>query len=301
MVKAMDGVSCADVVATEDFSCDQSAEEWLVVIAAPSQVGITQASLQVGVCFARDYPMRAPRIFLPAVGREISVSEYLQSRSISDWGPSLRITDLLASIGSAGSTAQVSENVPESEKLSNVVENLPAEFAEIFRTAERCRMDIPGGAVHSTCDSVLAGKKTRSQLSACTDYEHICLSILGMAKLKEILPEILCLNNGKSFQENPGTKLMERECGFTMHADRSGVVATMRDAPDLLLAAFQLATRSGQEGSFFSRCFERRHDPCLEGRVALFVEYLEQASFEASTAPIKASIKVPKKGIWTFS
>jgi len=76
---------------------------------------------------------------------------------------------------------------------------------------------------------------------------------------------------------------MERECGFTMHADRAGVAATMREAPGLLLAAFQLATRSGQQKDFFLKCFDRRHDPCLEGRVALFVEYLEQASAVAFT------------------
>jgi len=153
-----------------------------------------------------------------------------------------------------------------------------ADFAEILCAAEHFKMDIDGGSTYSPKTSSILEKKTRSQLAACTGYEHICLSILGIARLQQIQPEIEKLNNGRMYMQNPGTQLMEQECGFTMHADRIGTSVTIREAPGIFLNAFRLSTQLGRQREFFDRCFDRRHDPCLEGRVGLVVEFLEQLS-----------------------
>merc|ERR1712039_406689 len=175
-----------------------------------------------------------------------------------------------ASCTSVGAKQDATAQVPScATGVRNGSADVPADFAEIISTLESFRMDIPGGVAYPTGMNHLSGKQTRNQLAECTDYEHICLSILGLAKLQQILPELVQLNNGKFYMENPGTQLMERECGFTMHADRAGTASTMRDAPGLLLSAFNLAVQQGQAREFFAKCFDRRHDPCLEGRVGL--------------------------------
>ena len=69
------------------------------------------------------------------------------------------------------------------------------------------------------------------------------------------------------FNRNPGTQMLERVCGMTMHGDRPAANSIILSAPATLCKAY-LAARSADMLSFFQSGFDRCADPCLEGRYA---------------------------------
>eukprot|EP00931_Biecheleriopsis_adriatica_P013058 TRINITY_DN114371_c0_g1_i1.p1 TRINITY_DN114371_c0_g1~~TRINITY_DN114371_c0_g1_i1.p1 ORF type:complete len:616 (+),score=90.19 TRINITY_DN114371_c0_g1_i1:44-1849(+) len=119
----------------------------------------------------------------------------------------------------------------------------------------------------------LVGKVTRREFKCYTAFEHVQLTILGFAQLSEISAQVLGLNNGATFFKNPGTMLLEKECGMTMHADRPGAIEAVKNGPDIMLNVFAASQAAGKAKSFFQKAFDRHHDPCLEGRVALLQEF----------------------------
>jgi len=71
---------------------------------------------------------------------------------------------------------------------------------------------------------------------------------------------------------------------MTMHGDRSGATALLRSAPQSLIEGFRLAKASRRGPlQFFRDAFDRKADPCLEGRMGRILEYLEKAGRAASS------------------
>merc|ERR1719203_1133006 len=91
--------------------------------------------------------------------------------------------------------------------------------------------------------------------------------------------EIVQLNNGRKFNQNPGVRMLEHRTGMTMHADREGANHLLRSAPACMVEAFSIARRerNGIAG-FFREAFDRNADPCLEGRAGRIMEYLQARS-----------------------
>eukprot|EP00418_Pyrodinium_bahamense_P068897 CAMPEP_0179077812 /NCGR_PEP_ID=MMETSP0796-20121207/34806_1 /TAXON_ID=73915 /ORGANISM="Pyrodinium bahamense, Strain pbaha01" /LENGTH=344 /DNA_ID=CAMNT_0020775101 /DNA_START=55 /DNA_END=1089 /DNA_ORIENTATION=- len=119
-------------------------------------------------------------------------------------------------------------------------------------------------------------KNTKSELESNSDYEYAYMTVLGFRALQEHRDEIIRLNNGEYWKDNPGTMKLEELCGFTMHADRPGINGVLRSAPEALLRAFDMARRRGQVEAFFcGEAFDRTADPCLEGRLGRILAYLE--------------------------
>ncbi|CAK0857731.1 unnamed protein product, partial [Prorocentrum cordatum] len=118
--------------------------------------------------------------------------------------------------------------------------------------------------------------KREEFLESYTDFEYIFLTVVGFARLHEQLEAIASQMNGQNFTKNPGVQMLERVCGMTMHGDRSGAQATLRQAPGTLISAFAVARgRRGGICQFFREAFDRTADPCLEGRVSRMMTYLE--------------------------
>jgi hypothetical protein len=115
----------------------------------------------------------------------------------------------------------------------------------------------------------------QKDLTRCyTDYEYIYLTVLGFAALQQHNAEIVRQNNGQGYGKNPGTQLLERCCGMTMHGNRQGSNMLLQNAPSTLLKAFAVANRKGELKAFFKEAFDRCSDPCLEGRVDLLITYV---------------------------
>jgi len=168
----------------------------------------------------------------------------------------------------------------------------PPAFAEVLKASCQFQAELgsapnfPGGRVS------LAGKLTRRQLHGHTAFEHVQLSVQGFAKLEEIRSEVCRLNNGRHCMDNPGTQLLEQECGFTMHADYPGTATVLHNAPALFLHTFELAKDAGQLAAFFSCAFDRHSDPCLESRVSLLVAFWEEHLAAGDLGPISADIGI---------
>lgn len=125
-------------------------------------------------------------------------------------------------------------------------------------------------------DPSISGKMKGGELAKTSDYEYVYLTVLGFSALQLHGKEIVALNNGKHYKSNPGTQLMERCCGFTMHGDRAGANAVVRSAPEALLEAFGIARRKSMLETFFTgQAFDRTADPCLEGRLGRMYAFLE--------------------------
>jgi len=106
----------------------------------------------------------------------------------------------------------------------------------------------------------------------------VYLTVLGFARLHSHVEEIVQKSNGRAYRDNPGVQLLEVTCGMTMHGDRTGAVALLRNAPMSLLEAYRLAKMDKRgTGRFFKEAFDRTADPCLEGRMGRILEYLEKA------------------------
>lgn len=159
------------------------------------------------------------------------------------------------------------------------VPGTPPFFAEILEELSKRRAEL-GGLRHFPDRPRLDRKiKAEEFRTSYSDYEYIYLTVLGFAQLHVLLEEIVRRNNGRVFTQNPGVQLLERSCGMTMHGDREGANALLRAAPASLLEAFRFA-RSRPDGmrEFFAQAFDRRADPCLEGRTGRLLAYLEKAA-----------------------
>jgi ubiquitin-protein ligase len=151
--------------------------------------------------------------------------------------------------------------------------SLEGEFQAILEESAAMAAELGGAPNFLDRKVSLIGKVTRKEFKAYTGFEHVQLTILGFARLSEISEEVLSLNNGAAFFSNPGTMLLEKECGLTMHADRHGAIEAVKTGPDLMLTVFRMAQKAGKATDFFMKAFNRHHDPCLEGRFLLIQEF----------------------------
>eukprot|EP00933_Yihiella_yeosuensis_P044834 TRINITY_DN40104_c0_g1_i1.p1 TRINITY_DN40104_c0_g1~~TRINITY_DN40104_c0_g1_i1.p1 ORF type:complete len:412 (+),score=75.52 TRINITY_DN40104_c0_g1_i1:20-1255(+) len=183
----------------------------------------------------------------------------------------------MGSSSSASSSVESVAGPVDLSSLSAEEQCLPPFFAEILVELSKYQRDL--GGIKNFPDgrpSVERKVKAEEFRSSYTDYEYVYMTVLGLAKLHVLADEIVQLNNGQVFNHNPGVRLLERSCGMTMHADRDGSNSILRSAGTTLLEAFRLAhsSRNGVKG-FFKQAFDRKADPCLEGRVSRLLEYLE--------------------------
>jgi len=126
-------------------------------------------------------------------------------------------------------------------------------------------------------DPIMIQKKiTKSEYEThYTDYEYIYLQILGFQATERKKEDITAKNNKQFFSHNPGTKLLERVAGITMHGEREGSDLVVKQAYSILIAAYRLARETNQLKIFFETGFDRLSDPCLEGRVGRLQTFLE--------------------------
>lgn len=136
----------------------------------------------------------------------------------------------------------------------------------------------------------------REYVEQYSDYEFAYLQIVGFKAIHLNSAEIQALNNGQFFTRNPGTQLLERVGGMTMHGDRAGASAVVAAAPLTLLRAFRVAQKNGDNGvNFFTTAFERDADPCLEGRLSHLLQYIEESPSFQVEAGTESQEGVPWK------
>lgn len=168
----------------------------------------------------------------------------------------------------------VGQAPPEDIALDEVIEVSPL-FGEILVEVDRHKKEL-GGLCHFKQRPFIEQKvKAKDLAAAYSDYEYVYLEVLGLGRLHSRLEEIVSKNNGQEFNRNPGVQLLERECGMTMHASREGSNHTLRTAPACLLEAFQVAQKTRSMKKFFKDAFDRKADPCLEGRVDRLMKFIE--------------------------
>lgn len=178
-------------------------------------------------------------------------------------------------------------------ELPEELQRLPPFFVEILHEALAKERQLGGRKrfPRQAGPPRLEDKVKREEfLESYTDFEYIFLTVVGFARLHENLEAISSQMNGQSFTKNPGVQMLERVCGMTMHGDRSGAEATLRQAPGALISAFAVARgRNNGIRQFFKEAFDRTADPCLEGRVSRLMMYLEtrggQKGLNAVDAP----------------
>mmetsp|Transcript_93241 Transcript_93241/g.259747 ORF Transcript_93241/g.259747 Transcript_93241/m.259747 type:complete len:521 (-) Transcript_93241:139-1701(-) len=159
--------------------------------------------------------------------------------------------------------------------------SLPS-FEEVLAALRPLHSRLGGTPYFGRRDPVIPKKLKSSELERNSDYEYVFMTVLGFQALHEYGAEIIRLNNGAHWRQNPGTVKLEELCGFTMHGDRPGANGVLRTAPEALLRAFALARRRHQIPEFFSgEAFDRTADPCLEGRLGRILAYLEAHAAEA--------------------
>jgi len=165
------------------------------------------------------------------------------------------------------------------EELPEDLQRLPPFFVEILHEALARERQLGGRKrfpKHAGPPRLEDKVKREEFLESYTDFEYIFLTVVGFARLHEQLEAIASQMNGQNFTKNPGVQMLERVCGMTMHGDRSGAQATLRQAPGTLISAFAVARgRRGGICQFFREAFDRTADPCLEGRVSRMMTYLE--------------------------
>jgi len=180
------------------------------------------------------------------------------------------------SSSSSGSQSRAPANGRQELKLSGFESqgmSLEGEFQAILEESAAMAAELGGAPNFPDGRVSLVGKVTRKEFKAYTAFEHLRLTVLGFARLSEISEKVLSLNNGASFWTNPGTRLLEEECGLTMHADRHGAIEAVKSGPRLMLTVFGMAQKAGKAKDFFRKAFDRYHDPCLEGRFSLIQEF----------------------------
>lgn len=180
---------------------------------------------------------------------------------------------------SAGRPSSAVADMPQELK------DLPAFFLDILRDLKRHQSKL-GGIRNFHDYPQIRGKVTADDFKAgYTDFEYAFLQVVGFARLHQHVDEIVRMNNGKTHAANPGTQRLEQLCGFTMHGDRPGSDGVLRSAGPSLLEAFQVSrTTRGGTGEFFRVAFDRKADPCLEGRVSRLLEYLEKHRHASSSS-----------------
>jgi len=157
---------------------------------------------------------------------------------------------------------------------------VPPAFEEML--AELRRLSGPLGGLRAFQHGL---PRIEGKVKACdfrryyTDFEYTYLTVLGFARLQLVREEVIRLNNGGFFLENPGVLFLEDLTGMTMHAEREGANHLLRTAPGLMLEAYALA-KSDRGGTlrFFLEAFDRNADPCLEGRVGRILDYIQSRS-----------------------
>jgi hypothetical protein len=179
-----------------------------------------------------------------------------------------------------------------SRELPEELQRLPPFFVEILQEALAKEKQLGGRKRFPRQAGLprLEDKVKREEfLESYTDFEYIFLTVVGFARLHANLEAISSQMNGQSFNKNPGVQMLERVCGMTMHGDRSGAQATLRQAPGTLISAFAVA-RARNHGirQFFKEAFDRTADPCLEGRVSRLMMYLEMRGGQKGLAAVDA-------------
>lgn len=174
----------------------------------------------------------------------------------------------------ADATAASSNGDVDTEDFGEVIDVSPL-FAEILAEVDRHKSDL-GGLCHFKQRPFIEQKvKAKDLATAYSDYEYVYLEVLGLGRLHSRLEEIVGKNNGQEFNKNPGVQLLERVCGMTMHASRPGSNHMLRTAPACLLEAYQVAQKTHSMSKFFKEAFDRKADPCLEGRVDRLMKFIE--------------------------
>lgn len=154
--------------------------------------------------------------------------------------------------------------------------DIPPFFLDIL--TDLLKLEREFGGVRGDKTKLQIGRKVKAAdfRNSYTDFEYIYLTVVGFAQLHMHCEEIVGKNNGKVFTQNPGVQLLESLTGMTMHADREGANNLLRTAPASLIEAYAVG-RAGKGGlrAFFREGFDRKADPCLEGRVGRIMEYLD--------------------------
>jgi len=164
------------------------------------------------------------------------------------------------------------------------------EFREILEESVAVAAELGGAPNFPNGEVTLIGKVTRREFHGTyTAFEHLQLTVLGFARLRDMSDEVLRLNNGKKFFHNPGTLLLERECGLTMHADHPGATEAVKTGPDLMLTVFAASQKAGRSREFFTKAFDRHHDPCLEGRFSLIQDFGQELFEVVEELPLSES------------
>lgn len=183
----------------------------------------------------------------------------------------------LDAMGGHASTRAAAEVCDES-CLTDEERQLSPLFCEVLMMLWKHQRSGLGGLKHfaSSRPSLRHKVKKEDFCTNYTDFEYVYMTVLGFAKLHALVEEITKLNNGENFTRNPGVQLLERACGMTMHGDREGSNALLRSAPGAMLEAYQAAKASGKILEFFRKAFDRKADPCLEGRTSRLMHFAEQ-------------------------
>lgn len=176
---------------------------------------------------------------------------------------------------SSSSAASAEENLQADDASFAPEIQVPPVFAEILKELGKLEQQLGGVRNFRGRPRITQKVKATDFRRSYTDFEYVYLTVLGLSQLQVHGEEIIRLNNGRMFKENPGTQMLERVTGITMHAEREGANHLLRSAPSILLRAF--AAAQGDRGGmrrFFQEAFDRLADPCLEGRVGRLLEYL---------------------------
>lgn len=91
--------------------------------------------------------------------------------------------------------------------------------------------------------------------------------------------EVLLLNNGKGYAQNPGTNFMMQSTGLRIHPEKQDVTNVLKSAPEMLINLYEQAEAAGKLKEFFMQGFDSSAG-CLEARMAALTEY--QISLEES-------------------
>jgi len=74
-----------------------------------------------------------------------------------------------------------------------------------------------------------------------------------------------------------------------MHADHPGATEAVKTGPDLMLTVFAASQKAGRSREFFTKAFDRHHDPCLEGRFSLIQDFGQELFEVVEELPLSES------------
>eukprot|EP00933_Yihiella_yeosuensis_P014825 TRINITY_DN13123_c0_g2_i1.p1 TRINITY_DN13123_c0_g2~~TRINITY_DN13123_c0_g2_i1.p1 ORF type:complete len:839 (-),score=156.34 TRINITY_DN13123_c0_g2_i1:199-2715(-) len=213
----------------------------------------------------------------------------------ASWGTASAAVPLVPALGSrVGPELKWSE-----DKLVEIGKTmLPAAFIKMRRSLQDLASDLGGcpNFPDGPLTVSIAGKLSRAEASAYSPFEFALLTVEGFGRLQQMRQVIKPLNNGRFFDKNPATKLLERYCGFTMHAERQDPAVVFDRGPEILTAAFEAAKAVDEVNSqlvhwsndrerfrseskvyhLFTEVVCRSCNPCLEARVSKLEEFLTE-------------------------